>query len=166
MMDFETALRVLDEGGVKFVIVGGFAATAHGGTLVTRDLDVCYERTPDNLKRLAAALAPYHPRLRGAPKGLPFVFDERTLAKGMNFMLATDLGAVDLLSDFADAGQFAQVARDAVRMSLFGRSYLVVSLDNLIRLKRAAGRPKDLNSLPELEALKKLRGAQPDKAGK
>ena len=96
MINFEATLKLLAGAGVNFVVVGGYAATLHGSAYLTRDLDICYERTPENMQRLVSALRPYHPRLRGAPPELPFLFD-KTLANGMNFTLETDLGAVDLL---------------------------------------------------------------------
>ncbi|MGQ0655275.1 MAG: nucleotidyltransferase, partial [Betaproteobacteria bacterium] len=79
---------------MEFVVVGGVAMVLRGSSRVTVDLDVCYSRDVENLRRLAAALAPYRPRLRGAPPELPFQWDERTLASGLNFTLATDLGDV------------------------------------------------------------------------
>lgn len=161
MKSFGTALKVLADSEVNFVIVGGFAAVARGSLQVTQDLDICYERTPENFKRLAAALAPYHPGLRGAPEDIPFVLDERTLAQGMNFTLQTELGDIDLLGELSGVGGFPEVARDAIWLTLYGGSYRIASLDALIRSKRAAGRPKDLNALPELEALKELPKVQP-----
>jgi len=101
MRDFEEALRVLAAAGVNFVVVGGLATVAQGAAQVTRDLDICYDRRPENLRKLTAALTPHHPRLRGAPKDLPFIFDEQTLARGLNFTLETDLGDIDLLGELA-----------------------------------------------------------------
>jgi hypothetical protein len=156
MIDFEATLKLLSERGVNFVVIGGYAATLHGSAYLTRDLDICYERTPENMERLVRALSPYRPRLRGAPEGLPFVFDMKTLSNGMNFTLATDLGDIDLLGHVSGLGEFPAVALDAISMPLFGGEYRVASLDSLIRSKRAAGRNKDLNVLPELEALKEM----------
>jgi hypothetical protein len=160
MTNFEAALNALTAAQVNFVVVGAYAAVAQGFAQLTRDLDICYERTPENMKRLAAALTPYHPRLRGAPEGLPFVLDDRGLAQGMNFTLQTDLGDIDLLGHMSGLGEFQEVARDSVPVSLHGASFRVASLDAIIRSKRAAGRPKDLNALPELEALKQLRDSR------
>src|SRR5262249_55939583 len=70
---------------VRFVIVGGAAAVAHGSARLTQDLDVVYARDPANLARIVEALEPHRPYLRGAPPGLPFIFDARTLANGLNF---------------------------------------------------------------------------------
>jgi len=127
-----------------------------GSAIVTQDLDICYERTPENMERLASALRPYNPRLRGAPDDLPFLFDAQTLSKGMNFTLRTGLGDIDLLGHLTGLGEYPSVARDAVSMPLFGGEYRVLSLDSLIRAKKAAGRAKDLNALPELEALQEM----------
>jgi hypothetical protein len=73
MINFEATLKALSECGVNFVVIGGYAATLHGSAYLTRDLDICYERTPENMEQLVTALSPYHPRLRGAPEGLPFL---------------------------------------------------------------------------------------------
>ena len=86
---------------MDFVIIGGVAATFHGSARVTYDLDICYSRADSNLQRLAAALAPFHPRPRGFPDELPFVWDERTLRNGTVFTLRTDLGEIDLLAEVA-----------------------------------------------------------------
>jgi len=161
-MNFEAAFKALMAAEVSFIVVGAYAAVVQGSGQVTRDLDICYERTPENMKRLAAALGPHHPNLRGAPPGLPFKLDERTLAQGMNFTLQTDFGDIDLLGNLSGVGQFPELARDAVLLELFGMQVRVASLDALIRSKRAAGRPKDLLSLPELEA---IRDSQPATKG-
>ena len=156
MINFEATLKLLAGSGITFVVVGGYAATLHGSAYLTRDLDICYERTPENMERLVSALRPHHPRLRGAPTELPFIFDVKTLSKGMNFTLQTDLGDIDLLGHIDGLGEFPDVAADAASMALFGYTCRVASIDSLIRSKRAAGRAKDLNVLPELEALKEM----------
>jgi hypothetical protein len=125
----------------------------------TQDIDICYECSPENMKRLAPALAPYHRGLRGAPTGSPFTLDERALAQGMNFTFQTDFGDIDLLGELSGVGQFPELIRDAVLIDLLGMPVRVASLDALIRSKRAAGRTKDLLSLPELEALQELQSA-------
>jgi predicted nucleotidyltransferase len=153
MIHFQAALKALTERGVNFVVVGGYAATLYGSAYLTRDLDICYERTPENMERLVSALRPYHPRLRGAPPDLPFIFDMKTLSQGMNFTLQTDIGDIDLLGRIDGVGEFPDCARDAISISSYGMNCRVASLDSLIRSKRAAGRVKDLNVLPELEAL-------------
>jgi predicted nucleotidyltransferase len=141
---------------VRYVVIGGWAMRAHGSDYQTADLDLCYARTPDNLVALAAALAPLHPRLRGAPEELPFVLDARALRSGANFTLVTEAGAVDLLGDVAGAGPFEALWERATEMELFGVPVRVASLDDLIAMKRAAGRVKDQPHLVELERLRSL----------
>jgi hypothetical protein len=152
--DFRTLLAALATGGVKFIIVGGAAATAHGSARLTFDLDVVYERSGDNLHRLASSLTPYEPYLRGAPAGLPFTLDADTLQRGLNFTLITSIGAIDLLGIIAGGGDYAALEPRSIEMVLFGHRCLVVGLDALIDAKRAAGRPKDMEALAELEALR------------
>lgn len=160
MTNFRGALKALSESKVNFIVVGAYAAVLQGSAQVTRDVDICYERTPENMKRLVAALKPHHVRLRGAPPGLPFVLDEKTLAQGMNFTFESDFGDIDLLGELSGVGQFPALARDAVLIDLDGTKIRAASLDALIRSKRAAGRVKDLNMLPELEALKELQAVK------
>src|SRR5687767_3274265 len=106
MTDFRSLLTLLAGAHVEFIIVGGAAATAHGSARLTQDLDIVYKRTPENISRLARALAPHNPYLRGAPPGLPFRLDERALQNGLNFTLATNLGALDLLAEITGGGSY------------------------------------------------------------
>jgi hypothetical protein len=91
LIQFDTAFGLLARGGVEFIVVGGAAATIHGSARITRDLDIVYRRTAQNIQRLAAALAPCAPYLRGAPAGLPFRWHEETLRRGLNFTLTTSV---------------------------------------------------------------------------
>jgi len=156
VIELEPTLRLLFKHDVEFVIIGGFAMNLHGSAYVTFDLDLCYERSRANLKRIAAALAPYHPRLRGFPQDLPFIWDEQTLQHGTNFTLVTDFGDVDLLGEVSGLGDYEAVRAASVVMPLYGFECRVLSLDGLITAKRAAGRTKDLLALPELETLLEL----------
>ena len=160
MTQFEGLLSVLKDEGVSFIIIGGVAATFHGSARLTNDLDVVYERSPENIERLAKALAPLNPYLRGAPRGLPFRFDPPTIKRGLNFTLTTDLGDLDLLGELTGVGSFAAVARESVEATLFESIYLFINLDGLIRSKRAAGRAKDLEVVAELEAIREERDRQ------
>ncbi len=153
MTDFQGLLEVLVGGAVEFVIIGGVAATAHGSAHVTADLDIVYRRTPENIARLATALEPHHPYLRGAPPGLPFRFDAETIRRGLNFTLVTTLGDLDVMGEATGGGIYdALVARSESRR-LFDLDVRFVDLEMLIHLKRAAGRPKDLERIAELEAI-------------
>ena len=148
-----TAIHALVDAGVDFSIIGGWSAILHGGSNVTNDLDVCYSRQPENLKRLAGALAPFHPRLRDLPGDLPFVWDAATLHNGTNFTLSTDFGGIDLLAEVSGLGGFEEVKASSVWVHVFDRDVWTLDLPSLIKAKRAAGREKDLRALPELEGL-------------
>jgi hypothetical protein len=159
--DFANVVSALIDGGVEVILIGGLAAQAHGSARLTQDTDFLYRRTDDNIARMAATLAPYAPYLRGAPPGLPFRFDPATIKRGLNFTLTTALGDVDLLGDVVGIGDYEAVVSHTLRLPVFARELLVVDLPTLIRAKRAAGRPKDLEAIAELEALLAERARDP-----
>lgn len=142
---------------VDFVLIGGLAMIVHGSAHVTRDIDLCYKRSKENIAALAGALEPLHPYLRGAPPGLPFKWDAATLQAGLNFTLVTDYGDVDFLGEVSGIGTYEQAVARSSEESIEGLTIRVLSLDGLIAAKKAAGRPRDLAQLVELEELKKLR---------
>lgn len=151
--DFGGIVELLASAGVEVVVIGGLAAQAHGAARLTQDADFIYGRSLENIARLASALMPFRPYLRGAPPGLPFRFDAHTIARGLNFTLTTTLGDVDLLGEMVGGGTYDDVAPHSTKLSVFGHDVLVLDLPALIRAKRAAGRPKDLEAIAELEAL-------------
>ena len=153
MTDFAALLKLLSKHQVEFVVVGGAAAIAHGSARLTQDLDVVYDRSPENLERLTAALKDEKPYLRGAPAGLPFLWDRLTLSRGLNFTLSTSLGDIDLLGEIPGGGTYQDLKANAIELKVFETRCLCLSLKQLIRAKRAAGRPKDLEALAELEAI-------------
>ena len=163
--DYAKVIASLKEHQVEFVIVGGIAAVALGAPIVTRDLDVCYRRSRENVKRLAEALAPFHPRLRGAPEGLPFRADAETIYQGCNFTFVTDAGDLDILGHVAGPGDYETIARNAERLTIGGRKVQVMSLEDLIKAKKAAGRVKDKAQLTTLEATLALRRKSKRKRG-
>ena len=153
MTDFAGLIRALADGGVECILVGGVAATIHGSARLTRDVDFVYSRRPDNLARIVAALGPFHPYLRGAPRGLPFQWDDATVARGLNFTLTTSIGDIDLFGEITGGGGFDHLRPHAHPVRVFDRDVLCLDLPMLIRVKRAAGRPRDLEALAELEAI-------------
>ena len=161
MTDFEALIRRLGSADVRFVLIGGFAGTVLGSPRTTVDLDIVYARDEDNLARLVGALESLSPRLRGAPDGLPFVLDVATLVRGMNFTLTTDLGDLDLLGDVVGGGTYEELLPHTRRLTVFDTEMSVVTLSQLIRLKRAAGRPRDLAALAELEAMLEEQRGEP-----
>jgi predicted nucleotidyltransferase len=151
--DFPSLLRILSNNGVEYILVGGVAATAHGSARLTQDVDIVYSRGPENLARLVAALAPLDPYLRGAPPGLPFRWSVETLKGGLNFTLTTTLGDLDLLGEIVGGGSYEKLISDTIELNLFGVLCRCVTLRSLIQLKKAAGRPRDLDAIAELEAI-------------
>jgi predicted nucleotidyltransferase len=154
MTNLAAQLRFLANAGVDFIVIGGVAAAAHGSARSTLDLDVVYARARDNVRRLVECLAPHRPYLRGAPPGLPFVFDEQTVLHGLNFTLTTNVGDLDLLGEVIGGGTYAELLPSTVEIEAFGVRCRYVTLDALIALKRAAGRPKDLEAIAELELIR------------
>ena len=157
MTDFKALLRALADSGVEFILVGGVAATVHGSTRLTVDVDAVYRRAPQNIERLVLALTPYHPYLRGAPSGLPFRWDAATIMRGLNFTLTTDVGDVDLLGEITGGGGDDSLIAATMGIRVFGIDCRCLTLDKLIEVKRAAGRPKDFETIAELEAIREER---------
>ena len=154
MNDFERILTSLRSADVAFVIVGGVAATVHGSARLTSDVDVVYERSRANIERLVRALTPLNPYLRGAPAGLPFKFDVETVRRGLNFTLTTEAGPMDVLGEITGIGDYSAVLAVSEELALYGAPYRCINLDALIVSKRAAGRPKDIEAVAELELIR------------
>jgi hypothetical protein len=151
--DVDQLLIVLLKNEVAFIVVGGVAAIAHGSARLTFDLDVVYERSTENLQRLAAALAPYNPYPRGDPPGLPFQWDIAALERGLNFTLSTSLGDIDIFGEIPGGGAYADLLPGSTQLRLFDHPCRCLSVKQLIRAKRAAGRPRDFEAIAELEAI-------------
>ena len=152
-------LKLLKEADVEFIVIGGVAMVAHGSAHVTFDLDICYRRTKENIERTCTALAPFHVKLRGTSGGLdlPFRFDAETVRRGLNFTLDTDLGDIDLLGEVSGIGTYEQMLPSTVLRTIDSIKCQILTIDGLIRAKKAAGRKKDLSAIEELEGLKDLK---------
>jgi predicted nucleotidyltransferase len=153
MIPLERLVRALHGAGVEWILIGGVAARAHGSGRVTQDVDLSYARNTANLERIVGALKPFKPYLRGAPKGLPFDWSVATLRAGLNFTLTTTSGDIDLLGEIIGGGTYEDLLPHTIELTIFGWETRVLDLPWLIRVKRAAGRPKDLEVIAELEAL-------------
>ncbi len=156
MTDFVRLFGVLHNGRVEYIIVGGVAATVHGSSRLTQDIDICYSRTSANLQRIFRALRPLKPYPRGAPRGLPFEWSAATLNAGLNFTLTTTAGDIDLLGELIGGGTYHDLIDHTIDVTLFGHRTKCLNLEWLIATKRAAGRPRDLEAIAELQALKEI----------
>ena len=152
-MSFATILRELAESDVKFIVVGGLAATAHGSRRVTDDVDICYDPSDNNVTRLAGLLSKWKAYPRGIERGLPFFMDARQFRTTPIMTLTTDEGFIDVLDDVKGVGDYGECRRRSIRVEAFDIQFRVLDLPALIDAKRATGRPKDIDQLPELEAL-------------
>jgi hypothetical protein len=148
------ALRTLDAHGVEFVVIGGIAGRLWGSPTVTNDIDVCYRNSPENLERMASALRSLRARLRGVDDDVPFQLDAAALANGNTFTSVTDAGNLDVLGTPSGTNGFDDLVATAVEMDLADLKVMVCDLEDLIRMKRAASRPKDLIEIEVLSALR------------
>jgi predicted nucleotidyltransferase len=154
----ERFCALLADHGVEFIVVGGQAEALMGSPRVTYDVDLCYRRSPDNLERLATALGTLTLSLRGAPPELKFRLDAQALALGQNYTFEVDGEfPLDLLGYLEPVGTYDDLVPHAENVSINGRPTQVIALDDLIRIKRHINRPKDRESLLQLEAIKRLR---------
>jgi hypothetical protein len=143
---------------VRFVVIGGFAANLRGSPSTTFDLDICHDRASDNCEFLAAALSEVRATLRGAPPGLPFLLDARSFRMGDSFTFSTELGALDCLGTPSGTAGYSDLVKNATTYEIDdGVAVAVASVDDLIRMKRAANRPKDRVEVEILTALKEER---------
>jgi hypothetical protein len=154
--DLVKIAEILVAHDVEFIVVGGQAETIFGSARVTVDIDLCYRRTKENLKRLAAALHELKPTLRNAPKDLPFTIDEQALALGNNFTFDTPFGDLDLLGYLEPLGDYDAISMKAITVPVAHVKLQVIHIDDLIEIKRYLQRPKDRDSLMHLLAIKKM----------
>lgn len=147
-------LKILVQHEVKFVVIGGVAVQLHGSTLATLDLDVIYARDRQNISRVAAAVGDLQGQRRDVPRDVVAPVDERAILNSTNLLLITRYGQLDLIGETpAERWAYEDVAPTAQTVEVPDGRFLVVSRQNLIRMKRAAGRPKDLIGIEELGAI-------------
>lgn len=151
-LDPARVFATLDRHGVDYLTIGAFAVIAHGYVRATADIDVVARQDRENLERLAAAFAELNAGLRGVDADLLDIdpTDPDVLANGASFTLDTDAGPVDYLNDVPGAGDYDDLRARAVEANAAGVVVRVVGLDDLIRMKRASGRPQDLRDIANL----------------
>jgi hypothetical protein len=156
-MSFASMLQGLTSAGVRFSVIGGVAAAAHGSERVTNDLDVCYDTSEENISRLAHLLYSWNAYPRGIELGMPFFMDARQFRIQPGMTLTTREGEIDVLAHVDGLGGYANVMARSIEVEGFDVRFPVLDLPGLITAKRAANRDKDVAQLPELEALLALR---------
>lgn len=149
----------LIEGGVDFVVIGGVAVVLHALPRFTKDLDIAYDPSDENLQRLAGVLSDVRARLRGIDEDVPFVPDARTLRQTQILTLETDDGGLDLLLAPDGAPAYPVLRERAAVFDLDGVEVRVASIEDLIAMKRAAGRPQDLTDVAALEIARRETGS-------
>ena len=154
MADLTDLLGRLTQEKVEYVIVGGFAAILHGGSVVTEDVDICCRFTAANLLRLQKALRDLHPVHRLTPKKLPLELTAVRCRGLKNLYLQTDWGVVDCLGEVLGVGDYTTVRKQSVVVKLPFGNCRVLGVDALIKAKEAMGRPHDLKTVAELKAVK------------
>jgi predicted nucleotidyltransferase len=145
---------------VDFVVIGGVAVIAHGYERNTKDLDICYSPDRANLDALGEVLIELGTRLRGIDEDVPFVADARTLRRTQILTLDTREGGLDLLVDPAGSPGYGALKERAVRVDFADFEVLIASIEDLLAMKRAAGRPQDQTDIEALEAIRRLRRRQ------
>jgi len=153
MHNLHLLLNRLVDAHVDFVVVGGFAGVIHGSALVTKDVDICAVLSAENVEKIRRALADINPVHRQTHRLLSFLDHPAPGQKLVNLYLKTDTGVIDILSSILGVGDYERLRRQAIEMPLFGRTYAVISIEDLIIAKEAIGREKDLLAVKELRAI-------------
>jgi len=154
---FETILAALVAHNIRFVLIGGVAATVHGSSRLTNVIDICYGTAPDNIERLVALLTEWNAYLRGVEPGLPFILDARTFRTTPLMTLTSSMGAIDLLDFVPGVGTYRDALAGSEVVQIGATQFRALTLEALIASKKAARRKKDLEHLIELEAILALR---------
>ena len=154
MQEIEKLLKLLTENEVQFVIIGGVAATLHGSSMVTEDIDFCVPFTVDNMNVLLRAFKDIHPTHRVIGDDRPLTESAEDLSAFKNLYLKTDLGYIDMLSEVKGVGDFKAVKQASVEAELFCAKCPILDLDALIDAKKQMDRPKDKETVIQLEAIK------------
>jgi hypothetical protein len=150
-------LAALTDGGVDFVVIGGIAVVLHGHIRTTRDLDITYDTDPANLDALGQVLVGLDARLRGVTEVVPFVPDGRTLRVAELLTLETAAGSLDLLAAPPGAPAYTELKANAEQIELEERTVYLASINDMVAMKRAAGRPRDLEDIEALEEIRRIR---------
>ena len=153
--DFLRLLSKLNRCQVRFVVIGGFAGVAHGATAVTQDIDICCEFTSENLLRLQEALAEFHPVHRMTPGRVKLQLTEQNCKDYKNLYLDTDLGQLDCIGYVKGVGDFEKCWQASRMVEAEHERFHVLTIEALIQAKKAMNRPRDKETVIQLEAIRK-----------
>jgi len=152
--DARELFRALAHHDVEYVTIGGIAIQAYGGQRLTQDLDVAIAASTDNVARLADALLDLDARITGPDgqrsKSVP---SAPLLASSDQWHLITIHGPLDILTLPAHLGSFADMRARAYEVPLGDLTIPIAHREDLLKMKRAAGRPQDLADIRLLESL-------------
>lgn len=155
MADLTDIIERLADGDVDFVLVGGLAAVTYGSSMATQDIDICCEFSPENLLRLQSALDGLHPVHRMTTNRVPLELTSSNCANLKNLYLETDMGQLDCLGEVLGLGKFEDVKQLSETIELDGKTCSILRIDALIAAKKAMGRPKDIETIKQLEVIQK-----------
>lgn len=153
MANLTDIIERLIQANVDFVLVGGLAAVTHGSSMATQDIDICCNFSTENLLRLQSALADLHPVHRMTTNQVPLELDAENRTKLKNLYLETDMGQLDCLGEILGIGSFEKVKQQSESIELDGQACRILRIDALIVAKKAMGRPKDLETIKQLEVI-------------
>ncbi len=157
MSDLKKLFEILLKNEIDFVLVGGFAGVVHGTRQVTQDIDICMAITEASVGELRKALKSYNPIHRMNPSFQPSFLDHPKNLEGLqNIYLKTDLGVLDVMSKLPPVGDYKEIEKNSIELSVYGYQCKVISIDDLIRIKESMNRPKDKEALLDLKKIKSI----------
>lgn len=148
-LDAERILRALADHDVDYVLIGGLAVQTHGHVRTTNDADLIPAPEPANLGRLAAALRSLEARVLNQGKEGTRI-DGKMLPRARIWQFATRDGGIDVMHEVPGGRSYAELSEHALRVKLSDFEVPVISLDDLIQMKLARGRPVDLADVAAL----------------
>ena len=157
MQNLQALLKLLVHSPIEFVLIGGFAAVLHGCDRTTRDIDICILSSPEQIRLLQDLLKPYHPSHRQQNSQFSFLDEMQDLSKPQDFHLNTDLGALDVIHHIQGVGDYYDALKNSEEIEIYGAKCRLISLEDLIQSKKLLGRYRDIATLMELEAIRKLK---------
>lgn len=156
----QALLSRLKSSGLEFVVIGGVCVNYHGAAIATFDLDICCPFGEENVKRIESAVEDLHPFHRLTANKLPLEITRSSFADLKNLYLQTDIGKLDCLSEVAGVGSYEDVRNNSILGQLPGGEFCFLKIDALIEAKKAVARPRDMDAVRWLSAIKEKKRQQ------